>query len=229
MSEFAPAPPPPDRRTQARRAPATRFLFFAILAGFAVQIVTGAWRDAGRLAILGAINPVLIFEHHQYWRLFTALFLHGNGTIVGNILHLGLNLLALAQLGWLFETMFSTRRLLIIYFVTGLAASLTSAMRLPDWGMSIGASGAIFGLIGALITSLRRSPRYRHEARTKHLIEQFVFVALANLAIGFQIPQIDNAAHIGGLVAGLILGALLPHDVPPPPPSATVIDVQPRV
>ena len=71
-----------------------------------------------------------------------------------------------------------------------------------------------------------RSPQYRHQPWTKGLLGQLLFWTVVNLYIGFQFPFIDNVAHIGGLIAGLLLG-FLPHRVPPPSPSASVIDVQP--
>lgn len=209
-----------------RRTPATNAIFVAILIGFGVEIVTGAWLDGARLAQLGAIVPEYI-RGGEYWRLVTAMFLHGDGTIVGDALHLGMNLLALFQLGSLYEVMFGTKRFVFIYFVTGIAASITSALRLEPFGASVGASGAIFGILGAFVFSVLRSPRWRHERAAKNLVAQCVFWILANIAIGARIPQIDNAAHIGGLIAGLILGAALPHNVKPPNPGNATIEVRP--
>jgi rhomboid protease GluP len=185
----------------------------AIIAIYVLEEVTGPFDG-------GAIQPRAI-AHGQYWRLLTAMFLHGG------LLHIVVNLIALFQLGRLYEAMFGTRRFVFIYFVTGLAASITSWQRLPDWGASVGASGAIFGVLGAFVFSIRRSPRWRHEKWAHNLVAQIIFWIVANIVISLRIPQIDVAAHIGGLVAGLILGALLPHRVPPPPPSRTVVDVQP--
>jgi rhomboid protease GluP len=210
--------------TRRRVTPATNVLFIAILVGFGIEILTGAWTDSARLAELGAIVPYYILEEGQYWRLLTAMFLHGDGTIPGAFLHLGLNLFALFQLGSLYEIMFGTRRFVLIYFVAGIAASLTSTMRIM--GASVGASGAIFGILGAFVFSVWRSPRWRHEKAARSMVHQVIFWIIANIAIGFRIPQIDNAAHIGGLVTGLILGAILPHQMPPPS-ARTVIDVMP--
>jgi len=192
------------------RTPATWLIFGAILVGFAIELATDS--------IPGAIVPILI-RHGEYWRLLTAMFMHGGW------LHLAVNLWALFQLGRLYEVMFGTRRFVFIYFVTGIIASITSALRLPDLGSSVGASGAIFGLLGAFIFSILRSPRWRHEKWARNLVMQCLFNIALNLWITFKIPQIDIGAHLGGLVAGLLLGALLPHRVPPPPPRTTVVDV----
>jgi rhomboid protease GluP len=210
---------------RGRRTPATNFLIGAIVFGFAIEVLTGAWLDPERLAALGAIVPQRIAAG-EYWRLLTAMFLHGDGTVGGDVLHLGVNLFALYQLGSLYEMMFGTRRFLTIYFVAGIAASITSAMRIA--GASVGASGAIFGVLGAFVFSVFRSPRWKHERAARHLVAQCVFWIIANIAIGFRIPQIDNAAHLGGLAMGLLLGVLLPHnDPPPPPPRRAVVDVMP--
>ncbi|MFL6248186.1 MAG: rhomboid family intramembrane serine protease [Thermoanaerobaculia bacterium] len=213
-----------------QRAPATLLLFIAIVIGFGVEIATGAWQDGELLAKLGAIVPSYIIDRHEYWRLLSAMFLHGDGTIRGGLLHIGLNLWVLWQLGRLYEVMFGTRRFLLIYFVTGLAASLTSLMRyvlLQHEGSSVGASGAIFGVIGAFIFSIRRSPRFRNERWARGIVQQLLFWIVVNIAIGLTVPQIDMAAHVGGLVTGLILGATLPQREPPLPPSQAVIDVTP--
>ncbi|HEX6641564.1 MAG TPA: rhomboid family intramembrane serine protease, partial [Thermoanaerobaculia bacterium] len=78
---------------------------------------------------------------------------------------------------------------------------------------------------GAFIFSIRRSPRWRNERWARGVVQQLMFWMIANIVIGFMIPQIDMAAHIGGLVTGLILGATLSQKKPPVPPSQAVIDV----
>lgn len=208
-----------------RRMPGTILIISAILIGFGIEIATGAWVDAERLAFLGAIVRPLILEYGQYWRLLTAMFLHGDGTIGGDLLHLAVNLIALFQLGSLYEAMFGTPRFLLIYFVSGLCASIASMLH--NSGPAVGASGAIFGVLGAFIFSVRRSPRWRYERAARSLVAQCVFWIIANIAIASQVPQIDNAAHIGGLVMGLFLGLVLPHGERPPPPTQMVIDVRP--
>jgi rhomboid protease GluP len=209
-----------------RPTPGTTFIATAILIGFGIEIVRGGLTSGEKLAELGAIIRYYIVEEGEYWRLLSAMFLHGNGTIPGGVLHLAVNLIALLQLGKLYELMFGTKRFVSIYFATGICASIASMIR--NVGPSVGASGAIFGIMGAFIFSVRRSPRWRHERAARGIVQQVVFWTLANIAIGFQFPQIDNAAHLGGLVTGLILGAVLPHREPPPPPAQVVIDVAPQ-
>ena len=207
-----------------RRAPATSFLMTAIVIGFGIEVLTGAWVDGRKLAYLGAVVREWVFAG-QYWRLVTAMFLHGDGTILGDILHLSLNLFSLFQVGSLYELMFGTRRFTVIYFVAGIMASLTSAVF--SGGPSVGASGAIFGIVGAFFFSVLRSPRWRHERAARGIIKQLLFWTVANIVLALQVPQIDNAAHIGGLVTGLLLGAIWPHRVPPPSPAEVTIEVRP--
>jgi rhomboid protease GluP len=180
-----------------QRTPATTALLVAILAGFGLEVFTGG--VTGTLGEAGA-NYAPAVVQGQYWRLVTSMFLHGG------ILHLALNGWALYQLGGLFEIWLGSSRLLAVYFLSGIAGSIASVL----WteGPSVGASGAIFGLLGALIAFLLR----RHQALTpgaKSLLMQLVMWAVINVFFGFSTPGIDNAAHLGGCAAGLLLGLVL--------------------
>jgi len=184
------------------RAPLTRTLLIAIAAVFAADVATRLLLDRAILVELGAswAAPVLA---GQAWRLLTATFLHAG------ILHLAVNGWALYQLGALVEILLGSARLAAIYFSAGLAGSLASVA----WDLvsgsavpSVGASGAIFGLLGALIAFLlRHRDRLRPEARS--LLVQLVFWAGINIVFGFTTPMIDNAAHLGGFAAGLAIGS----------------------
>jgi len=214
-----------DRRRKG--TPATGFLIVAIVIGFGIEIITGAWTDGDELAKLGAISRHLIVDHGEWWRLVSAMFLHGNGTIQGTLLHILMNLWALFQLGTLYEIMFGTRRFVWIYFITGIIASLTSMV--VTGGPSVGASGAIFGILGAFVFSVRRSPRWRHDRVARSVAKQCVFWGILNIAVASRIPQLDNAAHIGGRGAGLLLGLVWPQPtLPGTPPAQAVIDVTPH-
>jgi rhomboid protease GluP len=199
-----------------RRAPVTAGLLVLITAAFGIEGLTGALANNALLIPLGAITPDALSKH-EYWRLLAAMFLHAGW------LHFGCNAFSLYQLGTLYENMFGSARFAFMYFVTGLVASIASAMHAQ--GFSVGASGAIFGILGAFIFSILRS-HWRHERWTRSLLSQLIFVGVLNIGIGLNIPIIDNWAHLGGLAAGLLLG-LLPHRVPPPPPGNQVIDVRP--
>ena len=201
-------------RERRSRFPATIALVIVIVLVFAIELVTGI-----PLTQMFANASWLVWQG-EVWRLVTAMFLHAG------LLHLVVNLISLFQLGRFYELMFGTRRFLFIYFTTGLAASLASVF----WtrAASVGASGAIFGVLGAFIFSIRRSPLWRHHPAGKSLVSQAIFLIAANIILTWTIPQIDKAGHVGGLVAGLLLGAVLPPLAgPPPPPRTSVIDVTP--
>jgi rhomboid protease GluP len=179
-----------------RRTPVTILLLIAIAAGYVLQLVYG---DA--ITAAGA-NYGPAIRAGQYWRLVTSMFLHGG------LLHLALNGWALFQLGSLLELLMGPRRMLLVYFVTGIAGSLASATFTQK--PSVGASGAIFGLLGALIAFLLRR-RGALTPQGKSILMQLVGWAVINVFFGFSTPGIDNSAHLGGCAAGLLLGFVLPE------------------
>ena len=198
-----------------RRAPVTMALLIVITIIFGFEVVTNSFASDATMIRLGAIVPGLL-SRGEYWRLITAMFLHGGW------LHWASNSFALYQLGTLYEALFGSPRFAFIYFASGICASIASS--LYQHGPAVGASGAIFGILGAFIFSLLRSPYYRHQRWTRGLVGQIVFWIAVNIAIGYSFPFIDNVAHIGGLIAGLLLG-FLPHRLPPPSPRNLVVDV----
>ena len=201
-----------------KRAPVTR----AILAIIAVVFAAEFFQPETMLEYGGIVPGML--ARHEFWRLITSMFLHAPPVDWLGWAHWLANSWALFQLGTLYEILFGSKRFAFVYFVTGICAGIASSFHIESVG--VGASGAIFGLLGAFVFSIWRSPRYRHEPWTRGLLKQIIFWTVVNLYIGFQFPFIDNVAHIGGLVSGLILG-LIPHRLPPPPPGSSVIDVQP--
>lgn len=199
------------------RIPATLLIILSIAIVFVVQLRIDGARDIS-VAMLGGIRPDTLTSGH-WWQLVTAMFLHFGW------LHVASNLWALYQLGGVFEMLFGSRRFLLTYFGSGLFASLASALTISDNTLSAGASGAVFGIMGALLIAVRRSARYRGQPWTRGLTQQLVFWALLNIAIGFSVQGIDNAAHLGGFVAGLIFG-IPAHRVAPLPPREVVIDAE---
>ncbi len=134
----------------------------------------------------------------QYWRFVTPIFLHAN------ILHISLNMLNLVVLGIFIERIFGHLRFLLIYLVTGVISVIASFYFAPQ-DVSVGASGAIFGLVGAysaFVIIHRKAFRYNGIPALTWLV---VIIGL-NLGIGLLIPNVDNSAHVGGLVSGCILG-----------------------
>ena len=138
----------------------------------------------------------------EWWRLLTCVFVHGG------IIHIGFNMWCLWNLGALAESLYGRWTYAAIYLLCGVGSSLTSLAWHPGVP-SVGASGAIFGLAGALIAAFKLGefsvPR---EALSGTLRSLGIFV-LYNLVFGAMIGTTDNAAHIGGLITGLIVGALV--------------------
>jgi len=151
------------------------------------------------LDILGAKVNSLI-QAGQYWRLITAMFLHGS------LLHIGFNAYALYVLGPEAEQIYGTPRFLALYFIAGLAGGVASYALTPR--DSVGASGAIFGLIGGLGAFYYVSRGLLGEISRQQL-GNLITVIMINLFIGFSSPVIDNTAHIGGLIGGAAIGWML--------------------
>jgi membrane associated rhomboid family serine protease len=137
----------------------------------------------------------------DWWRVFSAALLHASW------LHLGFNMYALWIIGPLVEALYGHTRFLAIYLLCAAAGSATSYM-FSDARFSVGASGAVFGLFGALLVADRvHKPALTRNAR--NITMQIGILIAINLFIGFSIPGIDNAAHIGGLIAGAWLGFII--------------------
>jgi rhomboid protease GluP len=138
----------------------------------------------------------------QWWRLFSSMFLHHG------ILHLGLNMWCLWNLGLLAESLLGRWTYLAVYLATGIGADLLSLAWDP-MRVSAGASGAIFGLAGVLITSLYFTRLAVPRDQLRGILRSVVVFAVLNLAIGFGLAVVDNMAHLGGLLTGLAIGLAL--------------------
>ncbi len=132
----------------------------------------------------------------EYYRLFTSNFLHADLT------HLFVNMFSLFNVGPFVNQIYGNLGFSLIYFLSGIFSSLTSFWFNPS--PSVGASGAIFGLVGALLAfSL-----FNFEEQSGLLANILIVIAI-NVAIAFFSPQIDNWGHMGGLVCGFLIGTLL--------------------
>jgi membrane associated rhomboid family serine protease len=148
----------------------------------------------------GQVN--LLVSQGQVWRIFTAMFLHYN------LLHIGLNMLSLFLIGGVVEVFYGKWRYLLIYLLSGIIGGIVTYFVMPPNTLAVGASGAIFGVFGALgvfyIVNRRALGRYGTGA-----ITNWLFWLGLNLVFGFTNTGIGIWDHIGGLVAGIIIGALL--------------------
>jgi membrane associated rhomboid family serine protease len=138
----------------------------------------------------------------EYWRLWTVTLLHGD------FLHLAFNMYALYLAGTVVERWYGSIRFLIFYLACAAAGSVGSFVFGGDVP-SVGASGAIFGLFGILLTAARI--HHPVDRQSRGIVSQLMFLVVINIVFGFASNgTIDNAAHLGGLAAGLWIGALVP-------------------
>jgi rhomboid protease GluP len=163
----------------------------------------GFWHSPNNVQLSWGANFGPATQDGQWWRLGSAMFLHFG------VLHLILNLLSLWDAGQLVERMYGHFRFFSIYILSGLSGNLLSLVIQGNIAVSGGASGAIFGIYGALITFLWRE----RNAITQHEFRWFFWGAIAfsviSLTFGFIVPGIDNSAHIGGFVTGILLSIVL--------------------
>jgi len=181
------------RSKGAQRRPYLTYTLIAInLIVFALMTLAGGSTRTGVLILFGAkVNSLII--QGEYWRLFTSMFLH-----IG-FLHLAFNLYALWALGPIAEELLGRIRYITVYILSGILGSVASFL-FTD-AISAGASGAIFGILGALVVYSRRKPFLWKSGFGKSL----AVVILINLSLGFFQTGIDVYAHMGGLVSGMLL------------------------
>lgn len=167
------------------------------------SILSGNIYDADSLSLikLGA-NISTLVKSGEYFRLLTAIFLHGG------IIHLFFNMYALYSIGNFIETYFGRSKYFIVFMLTGIVGSLTSYIFTR--GFSVGASGAVFGLLGLLLAQKLKRKVYYAELPID--TRSIVMIVVINLILGFTIPNVDNAAHIGGLISGTSLGLFFNHE-----------------
>ncbi len=145
----------------------------------------------GKVIEEGVLFRPYISESHQYWRLVTSGFLHEN------FLHIGFNMYLLYLLGMMLETSIGSARFAVIYFTALLAGSFGALFATA--APTLGASGAVFGLMGAAVVELR--------ARRISVMESGIGgLIVFNLILSFTLANISVGAHIGGLIAGFLAG-----------------------
>jgi membrane associated rhomboid family serine protease len=171
-------------------------------AGIPIDLLTPWGSNVGQLTLQG-----------QWWRLVTSMFLHGS------LLHLAFNMLALWQVGQLVERLFGSLRFLGLYLIAGVCGSLASVLWDADVKV-VGASGAIFGIVGGLFAFIRREHSGVPPTVVSELRGSLLPFLVFNLAAGYVYPHTNNAAHIGGLVGGWLAGFFLARSIHVPQPAA---------
>lgn len=135
----------------------------------------------------------------QPWRLVTAMFLHGG------IVHIAFNMFALYQLGPLCERFYGRCGIALIYLAGGILGSIASLFFAAKGSVSVGASGAIFAVQGAIICAALTKGDHLPPGAAKSLLNTMLFFVAISVFQGIVMPHIDNAAHMGGLLAGFLI------------------------
>ena len=191
-------------RGAPRSMPVTWALVAVNVVVFAVMLRFGAglWHSSNAVQLAWGANFGPATQDNEWWRLATAMFLHFG------IVHLALNMFALWDVGRLVERLYGSSRFLAIYVGSGLAGNLVSLVVQGNSAISGGASGAIFGVFGALLVCLARERRAIDPHEFRWLFGGAALFAAGSLAFGFLVTGIDNAAHLGGLASGALLGVV---------------------
>jgi membrane associated rhomboid family serine protease len=191
-----------DRRL--RRAPAVLIFILLNAVAFLFEISFGDWNDPKVLHRIGALEPYAVVARGEYWRLFTALFLHGG------FAHLLFNIFALYVLGPPLERSIGTTRFTACYLISGLASSagvvVLTVMGLVHVAQLVGASGCIMGIVGAWAGFL---VRHRHAPHARQRLANVAMIIAIQTAFDLSTPQVSMAAHLCGLIAGFVLGLIL--------------------
>lgn len=195
-----------------RRYPATIALVLANVLAYAWEVATGTNFDSNRsLFEHGALFGPAVTQQGEWWRVITGAFLHAG------LPHIALNMIALWQLGMVVEILMGSWRMLAVYSIALLGGGYAVVYFAPN-DVTVGASGAIFGLFGALLAI-----GVRMGQRGRALISQVLPILLLNLVFTFAIPFISKAGHVGGLLSGFFAGLVL-FAMKPRAPEPVVVD-----
>ncbi len=171
---------------------------------FLVVDFTGGSENTAHMIRCGAAYTPLIMEDGEWYRLVTAIFLHFG------INHLLNNMVVLGVLGERLEALMNRFSYILLYFIAGIGGNLLSMaleMRSGEYAASAGASGAVFGMMGALLYILIRN---RGRVLDLSMRRMMIMVGLS-VYLGFADAGVDNAAHIGGLICGFAAAVILYH------------------
>jgi rhomboid protease GluP len=202
--------PVPWSRQQSSSMVVTQAIFGINVAVFIAMALAGVSmldNPSGQDLVHWGANFGPLTVSGQWWRLLTCVFVHGG------LLHIAFNMWCLWDLGRLAESVYGHWTFAVVYLITGLSASLASVIWNPVI-LSVGASGAIFGIAGALIASFYLGEFSLPRAAMTGMLRSVVVFVGYNLFFGAVIARTDNAAHIGGLLMGLLLGALIAKMAP---------------
>ena len=163
---------------------------------FVMLMLAGGSTDPDVLIRFGALSSNLISEG-QYWRLLTCIFLHAN------LMHLGVNAFSLFIFGPTAEIFFGRIKFLLIYLIAGIGGSATSYVFIDPRSIGVGASGAVFGVLGSIAVYYYLN-NHKYGKYGRGMMAGIGVIVLLNLGFGFTVNGVDNWAHIGGLLFGIL-------------------------
>jgi membrane associated rhomboid family serine protease len=193
-----------DRHRRLRRAPAVIVLISLNVVVFLFELLQPDGNEPQMLHRLGALEPYAVVVNGEYWRLFTALFLHYG------IVHLLFNLLALYVIGPPLERTIGSLRFCVCYLISGLG-STTGVVALTVIGLVhvsqlVGASGCVMGIVGAWAGFLLR---HRHVLDSRRRLSNILLIVVIQIAFDLSTPQVSMSAHLCGLLTGFVVGLVI--------------------
>ncbi|RVU70070.1 MULTISPECIES: rhomboid family intramembrane serine protease [Lactobacillus] len=174
-------------------------ILIVLLVVFVAEVFLGGSENSATLMKMGAMNNYAVVAGGQWWRLFTAQFLH-----IG-VMHLVSNAVIIYYMGLYMEPLLGHWRFLIVYLLSGIGGNLLSLAFGSDAAVSAGASTALFGLFGAMTAVGLRNLK---NPLISYLGRQAFVLALINLGLDIFVPNIDIQGHIGGFIAGFLLAII---------------------
>jgi membrane associated rhomboid family serine protease len=195
---------PQDRAGRLRHAPVVGVLILLNIAVFCIELWRGALTNPVTLHRLGSLDSFAVITRGEFWRLFTALFLHYN------LLHLVFNLFALYVLGPSLERTIGAARFAACYLIAGVGSTggvvLLTLLKIVRPAELVGASGCVMGIVGAWAGFLIR---HRHMWQAKQRLLNILLIIGIQILFDISTPQVSTSAHLCGLVTGFGIGLLV--------------------
>ena len=197
------------RRALARQPWVSYALVLVNVVVWLLTLATGAallQAPADKMLVWGG-NAASEVQRGEWWRLLTAVFLHSG------LMHLAMNMAALLCTGPTVERVYGSRRFLLLYLGAGLAGSALSMHFSAQQATAVGASGAVFGIAGALLVAALRHRRFLPTMLSYYTLGGIGLLLLDAMLRGFGSERVDNAAHVGGILTGCLLALILPERI----------------
>ena len=188
----------------------TPLFLLACVATYVVMVACGVpalWPSGRALVDWGANHGPRVLLRHEYWRLLTSVFVHGG------LIHLAMNMWSLYVIGPLVERLYGNLAFAVVYLAAGVGGAIASIAASPE-RIGVGASGAICGVLGALVAFLATHRRSIPSPLWKSLRANVLAIVVVMAILGFMVPNIDQEAHLGGLATGFVSGLLLYRPLP---------------